>query len=256
VHILDAAYRELLARVTLNESHRANLVGHRGMSDEMIRRHGFRSLPPADAWDLRRKLAQDVAQVIGRRHITGVPGFIAPNGRGLTLGGVSGIAIPTFDLSGRVIAIRVRKDVVREGEGRYAWLSSSRHGGPIAQVSAFWSTPTRLKSGEPVRAELVRLTEGEMKAVISSQFTGAFSLSVPGVTFWRYALPMLQALGAKHVLLAFDMDRSTKPQVARAFLDCHEGLTQAGLTVEVETWPAEFKGVDDFLAAQARSEAP
>jgi hypothetical protein len=81
------------------------------------------------------------------------------------------------------------------------------------------------------------------------------TISVPGVAAWKTAIPFLQQLGTKTVLIAFDADAAEKPHVAHALSACTEGLTSEGLAVVIERWPGEHKGIDDALAAGAAVEA-
>src|SRR5262249_10148551 len=51
------------------------------------------------------------------------------------------------------------------------------------------------------------------------------------------------------VLISFDADAAEKPAVARALGDCFDTLRADGFAVEIERWPAPFKGIDDALVA-------
>src|SRR5262249_15008736 len=76
------------------------------------------------------------------------------------------------------------------------------------------------------------------------------AIAVPGVTLWRQALPLLEALQPTRVLLAFDSDWHQNPHVARALAQATQALVEVGYTVVVETWDAsQGKGIDDVLAA-------
>ena len=75
------------------------------------------------------------------------------------------------------------------------------------------------------------------------------TVSFPGVASWRTVLPVLQALGAKTVRLAFDADAATNKHVAKALLESFHELQAAGYAVELERWPIDAgKGIDDLLA--------
>jgi hypothetical protein len=80
--------------------------------------------------------------------------------------------------------------------------------------------------------------------------SGVLTVAIPGVSMWRKALPVLQTLQARQVLLAFDVDWRTNPHVAQALGQAAFALIRAGVDVQVEDWkPAQGKGIDDVLAA-------
>src|SRR5262249_3325977 len=127
---------------------------------------------------------------------------------------------------------------------KYTTISSAKHGGPSpgAQV--------HVPLFDGVHGDTVRLTEGELKADITTALSGLLTVSIPGVAMWRKALPVLQALGVQRVLLAFDADWRTNPHVAQALGQAAYALVQAGYEVQIEDWaPALGKGIDDLLAA-------
>jgi len=96
----------------------------------------------------------------------------------------------------------------------------------------------------------VRLTEGELKADVTTVLSGVLTIAVPGVSVWRQALPLLHGLQPKEVLLAIDSDWRTNAHVAQALGQAAVALVKEGYEVQVEDWePALGKGVDDLLAA-------
>lgn len=142
-----------------------------------------------------------------------VPGVVVkegPSGHYLTLRGPVGLIVPCRDRTGRIIALKVRRDDADEKNRRYVYVSSAGHGGPGP------GSPIHVPLGTPEAAELARLTEGELKADVTQARTGVPTLSVPGATNWRPALAVLKELGCKTVRLAFDADAWDNPTVARA----------------------------------------
>src|SRR5439155_15208971 len=182
-----------------------------------------------------------------RELLLAVPGFhLEEPGIGeawLSFGGPPGLVVPVRDVTGRVVALKVRRDIPGEDEARYCYISSAAHGGP--------------GPGAPVHVpawlggtDVVRITEGELKAHVATRLSGTLTISVPGVSAWRGALPVLQHLGPQRALLAFDVDAATNPHVARATKATERALADAGFDLAVETWnPARAKGIDDALAA-------
>ena len=151
--------------------------------------------------------------------------------------------MPVRDRQGRVIALKLRPDDGRDGP-KYIWISSTDRGGPSP------GSPPHVPLGTPAQADIVRLTEGELKADIAFALTGLPTIGISGVDQWKSALPILEAMGARVVHVAFDMDAWTKPGVAAALAACVKELIRLKYEVRLETWdPADGKGIDDLLAA-------
>jgi hypothetical protein len=241
VDFLHAVYSGLIARLTLSKAHRVALH-RRGLVDDAIDRAGYRTLPRQG----RARVARELHETLGDK-LLHVPGFVvkdAPPGRYLTFRGPAGLVVPCRDRSGRILALKVRRDDVDGSGPRYLYCSSTGHGGPGP------GAPVHCPVGTPEAAEVVRLTEGELKSDVVQALTGLPTVSVPGVGTWRPALGVLQAMGCKTVRLAFDVDAWDNPTVARALAGCADALAKAGFAVELERWAAaDGKGLDDVLAA-------
>jgi hypothetical protein len=238
---LHAVYSALLARLLLSAQHRADLR-RRGLADVEIDRRGYSTLPKQG----RAPLARVLRERFGNSVLLRVPGFITrerDGGRYLTLAGAVGLLIPVRDVAGRIVALKIRRD--ESDGGRYSFYSSATHGGPGS------GAPVHVPTGMQTSAEIVRLTEGELKADVAFVLTGLPTISMPGVSSWRACLPVLKTLGCKIVRLALDGDGKDKPAVARALYACAEALTAEGFAVELECWPDPHKGIDDALAAGA-----
>lgn len=229
---LSRVYGDLLSRLSLHGAHRDELIDRAPavMSEELLARHGFRSWPATGRARLRlAALLWDVHGDLCHR----VPGWYLCDGRGPRLAGGPGWVLPCWDLSGRVTALRIRSD--GDTGPRYYWLSSARHGGPGPELTARLAWPRRRPSPS-CRAETVRITEGEVKSIVAAEATGIPTLSVPGVDLWRLALPWIERLQARTVLLAWDADQTTRPQVARTLLQARRELSARGIAAHLETW--------------------
>src|SRR5262249_45473810 len=154
----------------------------------------------------------------------------------VTLAGASGLLVPVRDIDGRIIALKVRRDNA-ENKQRYCYISSAKEGGPGP------GAPVHVPAGVSGPAEIVRVTEGELKADTSFVLSGLPTISVPGASNWRPCVQVLKTLGCKKVRLALDADAPEKPQVAHALISCAEGLAAEGFAVELERWPKEHKGI-------------
>ncbi len=238
---LHAAYSSFLAKLILSETHRESLR-RRGLSKDAIDRAGYRTLPIHG----RQRIAHEIREQIGDKLLQ-VPGFVvkeSESGRSVTVRGSTGLLIPCRDSQGRIVALKIRRDDTSKGGPRYVYVSSNRNGGPGP------GSPIHVPLGTPGMAELVRVTEGELKADVIYALDGIPTISVPGVSNWKPVLPVLRSFGSKAVRLAFDADAWDKPAVAHALSSCSLAIVEAGLVLELEQWNAsDGKGLDDLLAA-------
>jgi len=237
---LQAVYSALLAdpRLALTKAHLADLA-RRGFPEEEARRRGYASIPIRG----REEIAFDLAHRFGKETLLSVPGFIV-NGRDqLDIASFPGLVIPSRDLEGRVIALIVRPDKPPDPTHKYLYVSSVNRGGPSP------GAPAHIPLGVAGPVEVLRLTEGPLKADLATILTGEPTIAAPGVTNWRPCVRALKTFKAKVVRLAFDGDWRVNGKVAQATVACVEGLKAEGIRVEFETWnPGDGKGIDDILA--------
>lgn len=182
-------------------------------------------------------------QRVGEAQALGVPGFHRKEESGrswYSLAGYPGVLVPCRDINGRIVALKVRRDGAFEGP-RYTYLSSAKHGGSSAEACVHVPCIQTTKPG-------IIVTEGELKADVVTALSGVRTLSVPGVGAWRLVLPVLQAIGAHDVTVAFDADALENPVVAKASRELTEALQVLGYRPRVARWDPKFKGLDDFLA--------
>jgi uncharacterized protein DUF3854/uncharacterized protein DUF927 len=247
---LDRVYRAVLAQLSLSPAHRSALAA-RGLDAEAIASGMYRTLPPRG----RAELSRAVLERFPERLVLSVPGFHRQdNGRGayVTFGGAQGLLVPVLDVEGRVVALKVRVDKADDDGPRYFYVSSTGHGGPGPGAPVH--VPARASADGAIDDDgslaVVRVTEGELKANVATALSGILTVSVPGVSAWRGALPVLRALRPARVLLAFDADAATNAHVARATEATAAVLSREGWDVAIEVWDGEqAKGIDDALAA-------
>lgn len=245
-----AAYDGLLTLLgrggdVLDTADRAQLLA-RGLDEAQIARNQYWTHP--DAGTYRDALASVVATDIPVETLIGVPGFArADESSAPTVSGPGGLGIPVRDVEGRIVGARVR---VQSGGGKkkYLWLSCPA-GQQGATAEALCHVPLHDRA---LRNGTVRVTEGELKADIATQRSGVLTVSIPGVGMWSRVLPVLKALDARRVLLAFDGDASRNPHVARALQQLAAACVGPGYGYDlaIETWPATWKGIDDALVGE------
>jgi DNA primase len=234
---LDRVYRALLSVLALSEEHTRHLLEVRGMSPEQVKANGYRTLPHGRRMEIARKVA-DMCDP------SGVPGFYRLYGE-WNLAGYPGLLIAVRDWSGRIVGCQIRTFESTESDlPKYLWLSSAgKEGGSRA------STRTHVVYGSK-DMRTIWLTEGPLKADVSAPRIGKIVVAIPGVNTLRPSLAEeMKRRGCRKVVLAFDSDAYSNPNVARALHKAVDVLSGAGLEVQVATWPQDHKGLDDLLLA-------
>lgn len=250
--VLDEAYRAVLATLRLDDRHRDNLRA-RGLSDEAIARGGYRSLHV----DGRARAARAIERAVGEEAMKGVPGVVREQRDGRTwwsLRGAAGMLIPSMDLLGRVVALKVRADDAFGG-ARYTAVSSRRHGGPSAVVNVHVPVSARERCA---RRRVLWVTEGELKADVCSALDRFAIVGVPGVSLWKSAIAVCEALDPRRVVVAFDADWMSEDPKKRHVREAREHLVTAlaslGFETQAAEWPlSDGKGLDDYLLALRRA---
>ncbi len=233
--LCNEIYLTLLSKLTLTKEHREQLR-KRGLTDAQIDRNGYRSL----SFFKFRQTVPSLRDEFDERLLT-VPGFTTDDGEIKPIQMPNGILIPIRDVQGRIVALQIRSD---KGDPKYLWFS----GGDTSCGS-----PTHVPLGIKTATE-VRVTEGPLKADVAFALDGESTIGVAGVSSWSSALPVLEAIGAKTVRLAFDADASEKQGVANALTDCCNALKDR-YEIQLEVWSADQgKGIDDLLLKGGKPE--
>ncbi len=239
----DRVYRVLLSQLGLDTDHHTQLR-QRGLSEEAIVANSYRTWPAKG----RSALAKTLREYYDEATLRTIPGAYVKTENGgswWSLAGAPGLLIPIRNVMGQIVALKVRSDKPNGDSPRYSTVSSKTHKGPGPGANIH--VPCHDTDSD---TSIVRITEGELKADVTQWLTGIFTVSVPGVSNWRLIIPVLQALKARTVFVAFDADSRTNPHVAAALERTRTELTERGWDVRIETWPAAWgKGIDDILVA-------
>lgn len=267
-------YSFLLRSLDLTKEHRDQLNG-RGFSDQEIDGNLYRSLP------LRRGEVIATCFAEFGSGLSGVPGFWRDDKGGWQLSGKSGILVPVRSSDGLISALKVRVDKPSSPSSKYLLLSSNPKAdkktgevkypnGTAAKIAVHYPL------GCPKQIEVLRVTEGEIKADIATSLLPEYTISLPGITMWRMAIDLARLHKPDLILLAFDSDKDrptntegsddssyhekeTKgdfstsiPEedyaVGKALASLYLALREAGFAVAIEDWPPEAgKGIDDVL---------
>ena len=250
----QSTYAFLINILQIDEQHRKKLHA-RGLSDEQIDLLQYKTHP------IRRSgiVEKCAAQV----SLEGVPGFWKNSNGKWQLAGKSGLMIPVRNFDGSIESLKIRADD-RESVGKYLQLSSNPKPNKDGDVKYPNGAAATISVHFPIvgkRGETIRITEGELKADIATLMSDVYTISIPGIAMWQWAIKAVEELKPKKILLAFDSDKnkefstSTSPEtkpfaVAKALANLHLSLREKGYNVAIEDWSPEIgKGIDDVLMA-------
>lgn len=230
----DATYSAFLDCLTLATDHRDNLL-NRGLSEEEIKRLGYKTTPAVGTATIARQLISDGF------YLTGVPGFYRDKeDRWNFVHEYRGILIPVRDPKGKIQGLQIRRDNV--SKRKFRWVSS------VGKKDGCRAEGWTHLAGLPRKT--VILTEGPMKADVISFLTGQTVLAVPGVnalTQLEATLEYLRDSGTESIMTAFDMDFLTNPHVQNGYRELTGLLSRMGYRYGTYLWNPEYKGLDDFV---------
>jgi len=231
--------------LTLRPEHRMKLLA-RGLSDADIKR--LRCVSAPDTRAERRRTADALVPYL-EAFGGGVPGFYRDRGRWQMVYRPPGFFVAARDEHGCVQALAQRVDDPEDG-GKYLWLSSADRDGGASSGAPFHFANRSAMWG----ADELLVTEGTLKADVIASLSGLPVVGVARVNNTRGLATRLRANlpSLRRVVVAFDRDVLTKPQVAAALDRLVAHLEAERFRVRVRTWPGESKGFDDYLLSQLR----
>ena len=173
----------------------------------------------------------------------------------------SGYFVPIISHIGEKPAIscmQIRFYECAEGEPRYSFLTSGsdkfQNGVNVGECNKihytrnFWGGDL-WKNPQMKVPKTVNLTEGALKADVTSVLSGKCFIAVPGVNSTKdlpKELEFLKQNGCERINICFDMDYLDKPQVKKALEKVKQMIINAGLKATQITWDKNFKGIDDY----------
>ncbi|MCM3130563.1 toprim domain-containing protein (plasmid) [Paenibacillus urinalis] len=150
---------------------------------------------------------------------------------------------------------------LEQGTKYWWWSSGSKMngasiGGPLpVHLALPYPCLPYWKTGEDpsdiIDCSEVWVTEGALKADLAADLMVKPFFAVPGTGAFRLALEPLKELGCKHVVLAFDADAVTTPEVQRSLELCAEFFAkESDMALSLAMWDVSLgKGIDDLLRA-------
>lgn len=238
--IRDTVYRSLLDKLTLTRNHRQNLYG-RGLDDFEVKNYKSLAVTSEEKFDIAQAILDE------GHDIKGIPGFYidVEDGR-WTFIGSDGFLVPVLNQYDKIQGFQIRKD--GNISRKYRWFSSKgmEHGtGASAWIGVSWNQAKSTKK--------IVITEGPLKAHVSSTLSNTTFVGVPGVGVYKEIPSLLQRMkGVESVPVAFDMDIFDNEQVKKSYDSLTRLLKENGYTTSQVTWNTKFKGIDDYLLSLAK----
>jgi hypothetical protein len=255
---LDQAYRALICSLDLWDVHKAQLR-KRGLSDEIIDKKGYKSLPRGSRFDI----AEKVLKHTGLTRLEKIPGFYRGTSHGIKRWAIAepaGLLIPLRNEDDKILFLQVRLETIKDGNKKKLYIALSSNpskpeyadGGTSARASAHVAIP----QGVDRSSGRIWITEGPLKADVASELLRAPVVGVPGVGHWITAFrsaPKLLSSNARDVVVAYDADKMKKPEVQRNEINL---ISEAQFFYDHKVWLAQWevdaegnpKGLDDLLA--------
>ena len=245
----------LFHMLTLKPEHLAHLKSEkRGLTDEQIKKLGFKSTPP---YHQCRSLA---ARLIAQGYtVEGVPGFYQDKDGCWTVAFssyASGILIPAVNMDGFLCGAQIlldkpfknANDPPEKAGTKYIWFSSA-------------SKPMGTGSGSPVHfvgdpsSRVVYVTEGLLKADIAHCLTGRSFVAIAGANNVRgldKIFSKLEQNGTELIIEAHDMDKRSNPMIAKGCSEIFRIAKAHGIECRSLTWDPNYKGIDDWQLSLRR----
>lgn len=234
----NAFYRKIIDNLSLSEEHRKNLK-KRGLNDEQINKTMIKTYRRIPSWELQKLFPNE--------DISKYPGFYMRNNKPYMANLGDGMLIPEMTVDGNVQGFQIRRDT-DDPKRRYMTFSSDKQGGSAGKTFTHYSN----QYGKSV--EEVIITEGPLKGTIINYLSGIPTVAIPGVNSQKYLTPVLKDLkekGLKKIIICFDMDYYTNPNVQNALGNLRKKLSDLEIPFVQYKWNSEYKGFDDYLVHKA-----
>lgn len=225
--LLNSVYSELLGMWQLTQAHETYLLS-RGFTTEQIKRQRYSTSKNDKILIelLSKKFGPDLLKVPGFEQAT----------NGIKFRSSGKLIIPTINVYGNVINLRSRIEYLNNDgaiEKKYFYISSNDDKNPNG-LKAY--TAAHVIIPNKVEDETVWITEGEFKAHVASDKLNVRFISIPGVSSWRLALPTLEKMRARKVIIAFDKDLWDVPPVALNLIKLFNQLKGENYETAIAQW--------------------
>jgi len=209
--ILNLVYRNFLDGLAL-DGRALTQMHQRGLMPDDINAGLYKYLPEflkKNNYNITL-LLQKLENIFGIETLLQVPGFYLNTNKRISLTTHDQILIPVRNQHNQIISLKCRLPYDSEtGIPKYTYFTSSKHNGPSS--GAYVHFPVFGKWNKSHQNLII--TEGELKADLASIYFDDPCISIPGVSSWRRSIPEIDRIKPEKVVIAFDMDKSTNPNV-------------------------------------------
>ena len=215
----------------------------RGLSDKEIEDLDYKSYHP----EKDSKVIEDLHKEFGE-DLYKVPGFIKNKEEKPSLNVFQeGILIPIRFPQGNIHGFKVR--------WLYSW-NKKRYMLLTSKGASYFSDLFHFPRGFNYQFELIRITEGELKADLATLSSGIYTIGCPGVFTLSAPLEFLtKHCPSAKIILSPDFGDINNNGIAEKVLQDIYDYQQAGFKVYLEAWLTNEngmpKGIDDALKAGA-----
>lgn len=274
--VLDDTYRAFLNELQLIQKHKDNLLS-RGFSPEKIEALNYRSFPGKDEVDFTAICKR--LQVDGHK-LLGVPGFFQLKDNTWTfVYRTKGIIMPRVNYNNQITGLQIRKDddlrtFIQSADGseklesKCTWFSSKGLQSGCGAFTAihyacdFIYNKVEHTYKPVIPGNSVMLTEGIMKGDLVNLLQPNIPvLANQGVNCLNdletELLRLKEAANIEAVIMGYDMDYKTNPDVQASLIKAKEIISKCGLQIKELDWETDMtvngktfqlKGIDDYLA--------
>lgn len=255
IAIRHNVYHVIKDACQLSDQHMSQLKEERKLSDERINADYFTF--PCLSWEKNnviKKIREEYPEYTDEVLMT-VPGFYYDRTKKkIAFYAVKGIGMLIHDVYGRVAAIQIRRDTIKEGQQRYIWFSSSF--APYEPDKYIGGTgcgsPRDILYPANTDRSILCITEGRFKSEVIRDF-GNVTISLQGVGSQKGLdsdiTEIMKELPIKSVFLMFDADSfgNTAVFLQLEKLICMLQGKFPSLKIRVVCWRKEYgKGIDDL----------
>lgn len=273
--LLNTIYKNLLENLELEKEDEKELL-NRGLTKEDIEINQYKTYPTKMYTYLAEKSLIGTIHLDERKTLEyysekmeselGVPGYYVSHGDvSLIYKKERGFLIPIRNLKGEITSMQIRnfldEDATNEEKekfSKYIWFSSkSKRGGcGVHDVNQVHFTGFNFEAKKIPRT--VFLTEDCLKADVASSLMKQTGFTIANAPFIAVMgvnstaqLPKvfteLKDRGTEEIVVCFDMDYLTNPNVSKAMQKVIKIIKDSGLKVRQENWDKKYKGIDDYL---------
>lgn len=213
----DKEYKKVFSQMSLDEASHSDLIG-RGLSDELIKEFGFKSV--TDSRQNKTRFSKSVD-----RNLPGV----TYDGRSIYCGeGEDGYIIPVLDVEGRMVGFQKRILGIKEGN-KYKWASNSK-------TKEYGELPLQHAIINREIGQPLYLSEGILKPLIAMVKHGVNFLGASGGLFassLKTFLNTINVLKPSDIILCPDAGSKSNVLVLNSYRKIERLLKKEGYLLKV-----------------------